>query len=151
MKKLVRPKKTRRLRPVRLAAWAVAVAAAVTPAAGTAAADGDAAPARKADTGSYLRKKFRHPKLSRGLLTIEGTEVQDKITLRLQTGQPAVLQVDVGDDGSSDFSFKRRKIARIAIDVETETTPSPAARASRRCSVATGTTRSTATGATTWR
>jgi Ca2+-binding RTX toxin-like protein len=116
MEKLVRLKKTRRLRPVRRAAWAVAVAAILAGATGSVAAEGNAASALKVDNASYLRKKFGHPKLARGLLTIEGTDAKDRIALRLQAGQPAVLQVDVGDDGSSDFSFKREKVARIAVD-----------------------------------
>ncbi|MEN3313009.1 MAG: hypothetical protein V7645_2338, partial [Actinomycetota bacterium] len=38
-----------------------------------------------------------------------------KITLRLQAGNPGNLQVDVGDDGSADFSFERSKIAKIVV------------------------------------
>ena len=40
----------------------------------------------------------------------------DKIALRLKAGRPDVLQIDVGDDGSADFSVKRRFVARIAVD-----------------------------------
>jgi Ca2+-binding RTX toxin-like protein len=116
MEKLVRLKKTRRLRPVRRAAWAVAVAAILVGATGTVAADGDAASALRVDNASYLRTKFGHPRLARGLLTIMGTEASDKIVLRVQGGRPAVLEVDVGDDGLSEFSFKREKIAKIAVD-----------------------------------
>jgi hypothetical protein len=72
-------------------------------------------------TTSSLGKQTRHshrgdPKLKHGLLTIEGTEASDKIALRLKAGDPDILQVDVGDDGSADFSFKRKHIARIAVD-----------------------------------
>ncbi len=50
------------------------------------------------------------------MLTIKGTDANDKIALRLQAGQPGILQVDVGDDGSADFSFGRDRIAKIAVD-----------------------------------
>src|SRR2546430_12984459 len=62
--------------------------------------------------------KFKPPKLKHGLLTIEGTDSSDKIVLRLQAGNPGLLQVDVGDDGSADFSFERNKIAKIAVDAQ---------------------------------
>src|SRR5262249_4422163 len=60
--------------------------------------------------------RFDRPKLQHGLLTVVGTELADKIALRLKAGDPATLQVDVGDDGSADFSFKRKKVSRIAVD-----------------------------------
>ncbi|HET7855712.1 MAG TPA: hypothetical protein VFL41_04570 [Gaiellaceae bacterium] len=65
---------------------------------------------------SRRARYFKRPKLRRGLLTITGTDRGERIALRLKSGNAAILEVDVGDDGSADFSFKRRKIARIAID-----------------------------------
>ena len=59
---------------------------------------------------------FQRPKLSHGLLAIVGTKASDRIALRLKAGDPNILQVDVGDDGSADFSFKRKHVSRIAID-----------------------------------
>src|SRR5262245_46136632 len=59
---------------------------------------------------------FKRPKLKRGLLAVEGTRAGEKIALRLKAGDPGTLQVDVGDDGSADFSFRRKLIARIAVD-----------------------------------
>src|SRR5207247_11439759 len=103
MQNLIRHKESRGRRSTRLAALAVAAAAALAGATGIAAAEGHAAPALKAE--------FKHPKLNLGLLTITGTEASDTIALRLQAGEPDVLQVDVGDDGSADFSFKRKHIA----------------------------------------
>src|SRR5204863_1791732 len=96
-------------RAVGLAASAVAVAAVIAGAAGLVAGQGNAASPTKADNASHLLKaaKFKHPKLKHGLLTIEGTEASDKIALRLQAGQAEILQVDVGEDGSADFSFER--------------------------------------------
>jgi len=101
-----------------LSAWAATVLAAVAGAAGIMAGQGNASPAVKAQKGSHRLEnpKFKHPKLKHGQLTIVGTDASDKITLRLQAGQPSVLQVDVGDDGSADFAFERADVARIAVD-----------------------------------
>jgi Ca2+-binding RTX toxin-like protein len=102
-----------------LSASALALAvAAVAGAAGVAAGNGKAAPARHAGKASHAHKadKFKHPKLRHGLLTIEGTDASDTIALRLQAGDPGVLEVDVGDDGSADFSFERASVASIAVD-----------------------------------
>ena len=171
LKELIRRKE---LRTPRLAVSAVAVAAVVAGAAGVAAAPGSAAGAAKAHAAHPSKDpKFKRPKLKHGLLSIEGTDESDAITLRLQAGDPGVLQVDVGDDGSSDFSFDRTKIAAIAVDagsgndavastratassptrsrrpstVATGTTTCREAQAPNCCLVATGTTRSTGTAA----
>jgi Ca2+-binding RTX toxin-like protein len=118
MKNLIRLKESRTVRSVWLSAWAAAVLVAVAAAAGIVAGQGKAAPTVKADKASYPPKKakFKHPKFKHGDLTINGTRASDKITLRLQAGQPNILQVDVGDDGSADFSFRRERVARIAVD-----------------------------------
>ncbi|HEY3050315.1 MAG TPA: hypothetical protein VGJ40_01200 [Gaiellaceae bacterium] len=60
--------------------------------------------------------RFERPKLKRGVLTVVGTNAAEKIALRLKAGDTNTLQVDVGDNGSADFSFKRKLIARIAVD-----------------------------------
>jgi Ca2+-binding RTX toxin-like protein len=88
-----------RSRAVRLAASALAMAAA----AGIVAAQASAAPPVKA-------------KLAHGVLRIKGSDASDRIALRLKAGEPCVLQVDVGDNGSADFSFERAKIAEIAVN-----------------------------------
>jgi Ca2+-binding RTX toxin-like protein len=98
-----------------LAASAVAVVVAVAGVFGIVAGQGNAAPVAKA-SAAHRMDKFKHPKLKHGVLTIEGTEASDKIALRLQAGLPGILQVDVNDDGSADFSFERSKIAKIAVD-----------------------------------
>jgi Ca2+-binding RTX toxin-like protein len=118
MKNLIRLKESRIARPVRLSASAAAVLVAVAGAAGIVAGQGNAAPAVKAHEASHrlANPKFKHPKLKHGELTIAGTEASDKIALRLQAGEPGVLQLDVGDDGSADFSFARERVARITID-----------------------------------
>jgi hypothetical protein len=102
-------------RSMRVTAFAIAAAAAV--AAGTLAGVGNAAPARTAAIASHSQKKpIKQPTLENGLLTVEGTNEGDRIALRLQAGQPGILQVDFGDDGSAEFSFERRQIAQIVVD-----------------------------------
>jgi hypothetical protein len=102
MRNLIRHKASHTVRPRRLAASAMVAVAAV--AAGIVAGQGSAAPAG-----------FAPPRLEYGVLKIKGTEASDKIALRLQAGEAGVLQVDVGDDGSADFSFQRNEIASIAV------------------------------------
>jgi Ca2+-binding RTX toxin-like protein len=118
MKNLIRFKEPRTVRRARLAASALAVAMAFAGAAGILAGQGNAAPGFKADRGSHSSKKpkFKQPKLKRGLLTIEGTKASDRLALRLKAGNPRILQVDLGNNGSADFSFKRKKIVRIAVN-----------------------------------
>ena len=115
MKNLIRLKQSRTARPVWLSVWAAVVLAALFGAAGIVAGQGNAASAVKT-SAAHRMDKFKHPKLKHGELTIVGTEASDKIALRLQSGQPGVLQVDVGDDGSADFSFARDRVAMIAVD-----------------------------------
>ena len=120
MKNLIRIEESRRLRPVRLAATVLAVAAVAgaAGAAGIVTRQGHAASTHDAHKVLQFRKeqKFKQPKLKHGLLTIEGTDASDTIALRLQAGRPDVLQVDVGDDGTAEFSFDLADIARIAVD-----------------------------------
>ena len=102
MKNLTGIKESRKVRRARLAASAVAVAAVVAVVGGT------AAPSTAAS--------FKAPKLVNGLLRIRGTSADEKIALRLQAGQPGILQVDVGDDGSAEFEFARADVAEIELD-----------------------------------
>jgi Ca2+-binding RTX toxin-like protein len=97
---------------------AVSVAAALAGTAAIVPGQATGAPVLKAHKGSHVRTgpKFQRPRLRHGLLTIVGTRASDKIALRLQAHQPGILQVDVGDNGTADFRFKRKKIARIAVD-----------------------------------
>jgi Ca2+-binding RTX toxin-like protein len=109
MKNLTRPF-TRRV-------WLAAVAVTAAVAAGIVAGPGSATPSVRADYSPYPPKaaKLKAPKLKQGTLTVTGTKRSDKITLRLQAGDPGILQVDFGDDGSADFSFERSQIAKIAV------------------------------------
>jgi Ca2+-binding RTX toxin-like protein len=110
MKKLIRPKESQ---TVRLAASALAAVVA----AGVVAGAGNAAPAIKAGKALHSTKseRLKEPTLENGVLTVEGTNAGDRIALRLQAGQPDILQVDLGDDGSADFSFERADVAEVIV------------------------------------
>jgi hypothetical protein len=97
--------------------WLAALIVAIAAATGIAVEAGRAAPAAQAGKASYPPRaaKLQRPKVRQGVLTIRGTKASDKIALRLQAGQSGVLQVDVGDDGSPDFSFARSSIAKIVV------------------------------------
>jgi hypothetical protein len=86
------------------------IAAAAT--AGIAATDGSAAtypsyPSHGAKLGA---------RLNYGTLEVRGTKASEKIALRLKAGQPNVIEVDAGDNGSADFSFARADVTRIVVD-----------------------------------
>jgi Ca2+-binding RTX toxin-like protein len=51
--------------------------------------------------------------IRRGQLNVLGTKGNDRITLRLKPGDRSRLQVDVGSNGSADFTFKRKAFSRI--------------------------------------
>jgi Ca2+-binding RTX toxin-like protein len=53
--------------------------------------------------------------VKRGTLELKGGDQADAVALRLQAGDPNQVQVDVGDDGSADFSFARGDIDAIDI------------------------------------
>src|SRR3954454_1195394 len=48
-----------------------------------------------------------------GTLEVKGGDQDNRIALRLAAGDPGVIQVDVGDDGSPQFSFARSAIGAI--------------------------------------
>jgi len=96
------PIQRKKSRVARLAASAAAATAALAGAAGLTATQANAA--------QPVRAHLRH-----ALLAIEGTKASDKIALRLESGNPRVLQVDAGDDGTPDFSFPLAKIGAIVL------------------------------------
>ncbi len=51
-------------------------------------------------------------------LRVTGSNKADVIAVRLAAGQPGVVEVDFGDDGSADFSFDRSAITRITVRAE---------------------------------
>jgi Ca2+-binding RTX toxin-like protein len=85
-----------------VAAAAVVVAAAILPAQGAAARN-------------RHQIEHGHALLAHHILRVLGTEGNDAIALRLAAGNPAVVQVDLGDNGSADFSFPRAAIDSISI------------------------------------
>src|SRR5215470_8007732 len=61
------------------------------------------------DLGSTYKASIK-----RGTLTITGNDASSKLALRL--GAAGRLEVDVGDDGTADFSFDLSKFSAIVID-----------------------------------
>ena len=53
--------------------------------------------------------------IRRGRLNVLGAARSDKITLRLKPGNKSRLQVDVGGNGSAEFTFKRSAFNRIVV------------------------------------
>jgi Ca2+-binding RTX toxin-like protein len=94
------PNGSRAARPMRLAASAAAVALAV-----------GIVGAVRASAAQPVHAKVIH-----GVLRVNGTKASETITLRLQAGQPGILQVDVGDDGSAEFSVERSGILLIVVN-----------------------------------
>jgi hypothetical protein len=87
---------------------------------GGAAASGNSPAVPSADTLSHSHRVHgvERPTLQDGRLVIVGTEGSDKIALRLKGGRsdPDLLQVDLGDDGSADFSFHLELVDAITVD-----------------------------------
>jgi Ca2+-binding RTX toxin-like protein len=55
-------------------------------------------------------------KLTDGTLRVTGSTAADRIALRLKASNPKRLIVDVGDNGSADFRFRRSRIERIVVN-----------------------------------
>jgi hypothetical protein len=53
--------------------------------------------------------------IKRGTLRVKGSNRADKVALRQKAGDPTTVQVDVGDDGSADFSFARSQLSAIKV------------------------------------
>ncbi len=98
-------------------AMAVSVAAAAVGATGIMAGSASAAASTVASQARLYPQdfKFVHARVADGRLLVIGTEASDKIALRLKAGDPTILQVDVGDNGTANFSFKVAHIAKILV------------------------------------
>ena len=59
--------------------------------------------------------EYYSPILHHGALHVQGTPGSDRIALRLKAGDPAILQVDLNDDGTAEFSFARADVRSIDI------------------------------------
>jgi Ca2+-binding RTX toxin-like protein len=94
----------------RLAVLALAGAAVV------AVATAAAYPARRAAAPHRHHGQRAHARLENHNLRVRGTDANDSIALRLEAGNSAVVQVDLGDNGSADFSFPRAAIQSISIN-----------------------------------
>jgi Ca2+-binding RTX toxin-like protein len=116
MKNVRHHQDSRTVRPALLAVSALVAAAALGGTAGPAAAHG--AHGHKAGKASHQRHAAGREvaRLYDGLLAVEGTNADDRIALRLQAGNPAILQVDLGDDGSAEFSIPRAGVERLSVD-----------------------------------
>ena len=117
MKHLGHHRTSRSVRPGFLAVSALVAAVAVGGTAGTAAGH-DAAVAHKGHKAAHTRHEASRGfvQLHDGELAVMGSNGNDRLALRLQAGNPAVLEVDVGDDGTADFSFPRAEIAKISVE-----------------------------------
>jgi hypothetical protein len=93
----------------RLGAFPVAAAAVV------AIATAAAYPAQGAAAQQRHQLERAHARLDHHALRVRGTGANDAIALRLAAGNPAVVQVDLGDNGSADFSFPRAAIDSISV------------------------------------
>jgi Ca2+-binding RTX toxin-like protein len=102
--------------PVRPTLRAAAVLGAVAAATVVVTAPADAATLPTTARSSHDGAHVPRPKLRHGTLIVKGSRAGDRIALRLQAGRPDLLQVDVGDDGSAEFTVQRSRVARIAVD-----------------------------------
>jgi Ca2+-binding RTX toxin-like protein len=53
--------------------------------------------------------------IKRGTLEVKGNDRANAVALRLNAGDPSRIQVDVGDNGSADFSFARSDVSAIKV------------------------------------
>jgi RTX calcium-binding nonapeptide repeat (4 copies) len=53
--------------------------------------------------------------IKRGTLNVKGGDQANVVALRLKAGDPSRVQVDVGDNGSAEFSFARGAISAIKV------------------------------------
>ena len=53
--------------------------------------------------------------ITAAILTVTGSGESSNLALRLKAGDPTILEIDVGDDGSADFSFDRTQFDHIVV------------------------------------
>jgi Ca2+-binding RTX toxin-like protein len=53
--------------------------------------------------------------IKKGTLEVKGGGGAQEVALRLKSGDPSVIQVDAGDNGSADFSFDRGEVDAIRV------------------------------------
>jgi Ca2+-binding RTX toxin-like protein len=71
-----------------------------------------AAPAYASASGKVegVRAAVKH-----GTLNVTGSDGRQQVALRLKANDPSTIQVDVGDNGSADFSFARSDVNAIKV------------------------------------
>jgi Ca2+-binding RTX toxin-like protein len=74
-----------------------------------------ASEAKPPPTNEATTKQKVEAGIRRGQLNVLGTVRSDKITLRLKPGNKSRLQVDVGSNGSAEFTFKLAAFNRIVV------------------------------------
>ncbi|HEX2288283.1 MAG TPA: calcium-binding protein [Gaiellaceae bacterium] len=78
-----------------------------------------AAPDKKRKPPAGAAKKYKKPKVKghvkKRVLAVFGTVRGETIVLRLKAGKPNRLQVDVGNNGSAEWQFNRRRFNRIFV------------------------------------
>ncbi len=109
MNKVSQARKSRVMRPAGVTAAAVAAAAALVAGQAAAALSSTATKA----SATHRTSRSGDATLQNGLLTVEGTNADDRITLRVQA---ATVQVDFGDDGTPDFSFSAAAVNAIEVN-----------------------------------
>ncbi len=72
-------------------------------------------PEKAAEKTSTKTKPKVKASIRRGQLNVLGTAKSDKITLRLKPGNKSRLQVNVGGNGSAQFTFRRSAFNRIVV------------------------------------
>jgi Ca2+-binding RTX toxin-like protein len=72
-------------------------------------------PPKKAATKPTKTKPKVKASIRRGQLNVLGTATNNRITLRLKPGNTSRFQVDVGGNGSAEFTFKRSAFNRIVV------------------------------------
>ena len=72
-------------------------------------------PTKAAKTKPTKKKPKVEAGIRRGRLNVLGTAKNNRITLRLKPGNRSRLQVDVGGNGSAEFTFKRSAFNRIVV------------------------------------
>ena len=103
-------------RRARLSAGVVALALASLVAAAPSSAHSKSAHHKTHSKSAHNKKvKGVRAAIKQGTLRVKGSNRGDAIALRLKAGDPSRIQVDVGDDGSADYSFARNQVSAINV------------------------------------
>ena len=70
---------------------------------------------RRSPPRARRRRRRTRAFVAHDTLIVKGSRNNDRIALRLEAGQPGILQVDFDDDGTAEHSFDRATFSRIKI------------------------------------